>query len=178
VHGGSHPPKSGVYSDVTVDDGVGRLSRRCGAATLIARGRLAWALPRWSLSLLSISRNVIPHLLFRCLCSHIPLYVFLKLFETWFHAFMSALVILRYRPGVFARLPLPERVRQYAQYTPLSTFEEQRDAGLSSSNFDLEGNIASDSRTGLDDQGTQEILLIMRRNGCTYVNHITVNRIH
>jgi hypothetical protein len=74
-------------------------------------------------------------------------------------------VLLRYRPGLFARLPLPERFRQYAQYTPLATFEDQRNAGLSSSNFDLENNIASDSRTGLDDQGTQEIMSIMRRNG-------------
>jgi hypothetical protein len=78
-------------------------------------------------------------------------------------------VLLRYRPGVFARVPLPDRLRQYAQYTPLSTFEDQRDAGLSSSNFDLEANIASDSRTGLDDQGTQEILAIMRRNGIRHV---------
>jgi hypothetical protein len=76
--------------------------------------------------------------------------------------------VLRYRPGVFARVPLPGRLRQYAQYQPLSTFEEQRDAGLSSSNFDLEANIASDSRTGLDDQATQEILVIMRRNGVRY----------
>lgn len=49
-------------------------------------------------------------------------------------------------------------------YTPLSTFAEQVDAGLNSTNFDIEANIREgDSRTGLDERGTQEVMEIMRR---------------
>lgn len=68
-----------------------------------------------------------------------------------------------------AQLPLPNRLRSLFpalnHYTPLSTFAEQADAGLSSGNFDIEAaNImAGDSRTGLDERETQEVLDIMRR---------------
>lgn len=49
-------------------------------------------------------------------------------------------------------------------YTPVTTFESQVNAGLSSSAFDLEANIRDgDSRAGLDERGTQEVLEIMRR---------------
>ena len=49
-------------------------------------------------------------------------------------------------------------------YTPLSTFHEQADAGLTSTNFDIEANIREgDSRAGLDERGTQEVMEIMRR---------------
>jgi len=50
-------------------------------------------------------------------------------------------------------------------YAPVSTFAEQADAGLSSGNFDIEAAniVAGDSRTGLDERGTQEVLDIMRR---------------
>jgi hypothetical protein len=55
-------------------------------------------------------------------------------------------------------------------YTPISTFADQRDAGLTSSNFDIEANILDeDSRTGLDERGTQEVMDIMRRDGVKYV---------
>ncbi|KAI9059938.1 hypothetical protein FKP32DRAFT_1579068 [Trametes sanguinea] len=51
-----------------------------------------------------------------------------------------------------------------AHYQPVSTFAEQADAGLSSSTFDIEANIREgDSRIGLDERGTQEVLDIMRR---------------
>ena len=46
----------------------------------------------------------------------------------------------------------------------MSTFAEQVDAGLTSSTFDIEANIRDgDSRAGLDERGTQEVLDIMRR---------------
>ena len=49
-------------------------------------------------------------------------------------------------------------------YQPVATFAEQADAGLSSSTFDIEANIREgDSRAGLDERGTQEVLDIMRR---------------
>ncbi|KAL4066129.1 hypothetical protein J3A83DRAFT_4099398 [Scleroderma citrinum] len=49
-------------------------------------------------------------------------------------------------------------------YTPLSTFSNQADVGLSSTLFDIEANIRDgDSRAGLDERGTQEVLEIMRR---------------
>ncbi|KAI0642135.1 hypothetical protein C8Q78DRAFT_1074713 [Trametes maxima] len=51
-----------------------------------------------------------------------------------------------------------------AHYQPVATFAEQADAGLSSSTFDIEANIRDgDSRAGLDERGTQEVLDIMRR---------------
>ena len=68
-----------------------------------------------------------------------------------------------------AQLPFPNRLRSYFpvlnNYAPVSTFAEQADAGLSSGNFDIEAaNImVGDSRAGLDERGTQEVLDIMRR---------------
>ncbi|KAK1750716.1 hypothetical protein QBC47DRAFT_393338 [Echria macrotheca] len=45
-----------------------------------------------------------------------------------------------------------------------SSFAGDMDAGLSSSNFDLSGNVeAGDSRAGLDDDAKREILKIMKR---------------
>ncbi|KAG6861264.1 hypothetical protein C0995_002072 [Termitomyces sp. Mi166 len=49
-------------------------------------------------------------------------------------------------------------------YTPLSTFSEQINAGMSSSQFDIEANLRDgDSRSGLDERGTQEVMEIMRQ---------------
>ena len=68
-----------------------------------------------------------------------------------------------------AQLPLPNRLRSFFpalnNYAPVSTFTEQADAGLSSGDFDIEAAniVAGDSRTGLDERGTQEVLDIMRR---------------
>ena len=72
----------------------------------------------------------------------------------------------RYR-AVIAPL-LPERIKalfpSLNHYAPLATFSEQISAGINSNNFDIEANIRDgDSRTGLDEQGTQEVLEIMRR---------------
>ncbi|KAK4232128.1 hypothetical protein QBC38DRAFT_450611 [Podospora fimiseda] len=54
----------------------------------------------------------------------------------------------------------------YYSSLPLSsnTFSEDLESGLSSSNFDLTSNIASnDSRAGLDDAAKNEILKIMKK---------------
>lgn len=52
-------------------------------------------------------------------------------------------------------------------YTRVPTsFSAQASVGLSSSNFDLEQNIlGGDSREGLDEAATQEVLDIMRNEG-------------
>ncbi|KAF8676943.1 hypothetical protein RHS04_06235 [Rhizoctonia solani] len=49
-------------------------------------------------------------------------------------------------------------------YMPLSSFEDQRDAGLTSAHFDIESlNIAAgDSRSGLDETGAAEVQRIMQ----------------
>ncbi|PPQ94423.1 hypothetical protein CVT25_002514 [Psilocybe cyanescens] len=83
-------------------------------------------------------------------------------------AFLSLLVMLTYRYRTFITPHLPERVRsmfpKLSNYTPLSTFSEQVGLGMTSSDFDIEANIRDgDSRVGLDEQGTQEVLEIMRR---------------
>lgn len=75
-------------------------------------------------------------------------------------------VTYRYRAAIIPRLP--DRVRaafpHLRHYRPLSTFSDQIGAGLSSSEFDIERNVRDgDSRAGLDDQGVQEVLEIMRR---------------
>ncbi|EIN09436.1 hypothetical protein PUNSTDRAFT_85788 [Punctularia strigosozonata HHB-11173 SS5] len=79
-------------------------------------------------------------------------------------AFFALVVMLafRYRSHLQARVhALFPRLQQY---TPLSTFEAQANAGLSSAAFDIEANIRDgDSRAGLDERGTQEVLEIMRR---------------
>jgi len=75
-------------------------------------------------------------------------------------------VFYRYRTVIVPKLP--ERVKilfpQLSHYTPLSTFADQANAGMSSSAFDIEANIRDgDSRMGLDERGTQEVRDIMRR---------------
>ena len=80
-------------------------------------------------------------------------------------AYATPAVSFHYR----SQLPLPNRLRSLFpslnNYTPVSTFAEQANAGLSSGNFDIEAAniVAEDSRSGLDERGTQEVLDIMRR---------------
>ncbi|KAL2155886.1 hypothetical protein VTH82DRAFT_628 [Thermothelomyces myriococcoides] len=51
----------------------------------------------------------------------------------------------------------------YSRLGP-GSFEDDIEAGLSSSNFDLTGNVeAGDSRSGLDDTAKREILRIMKK---------------
>ncbi|KAJ7249555.1 hypothetical protein B0H12DRAFT_1019602 [Mycena haematopus] len=76
------------------------------------------------------------------------------------------MLIFRYR--AFLLPHVPARLRQLLptlnNYQPLATFSEQIGAGMSSADFDLEANVRDeDSRTGLDEQGTREIMEIMRR---------------
>ncbi|KAF8318683.1 hypothetical protein DL93DRAFT_2075555 [Clavulina sp. PMI_390] len=90
---------------------------------------------------------------------------------------LLALAVYYYRHQIAPYLPervlntirsSEDRIRSYIPYAPLSTFEAQRDAGLSSGNFDLEGNIAGDSRTGLDGRVAEEIRRIMREQNVTF----------
>ena len=68
----------------------------------------------------------------------------------------------RYRAALFN--PVRSLFPRLGHYQPVSTFAEQVDAGLTSSTFDIEANIRDgDSRAGLDERGTQEVLDIMRR---------------
>jgi len=84
-------------------------------------------------------------------------------------AFFSLLIMLTYRYRAVIIPYLPERVKslfpKFHNYTPLlSTFSDQVGHGLTSDEFDIEANIRDgDSRTGLDEAGTQEVLEIMRR---------------
>ncbi len=62
-------------------------------------------------------------------------------------------------------------------YSPLSTFSEQANAGMSSSDFDIEPNIRDgDSRTGLDDQGAREVMEIMRKERVKWALIFTILR--
>jgi hypothetical protein len=89
-----------------------------------------------------------------------------------------AAVLYRYR----AHLPVPERVHRIipsfsrGNYEPLSTFADQAAAGLTSSTFDLEGDniFQGDTRAGLDEQGTQEVMEIMRRENVKYASTLFV----
>lgn len=79
----------------------------------------------------------------------------------------------RYRAVVLPHVPAKlKSLLGIHQYTPLSTFSSQAEAGLTSVMFDIETNINDgDSRAGLDEQGTQEVLEIMRRERVKYVFH-------
>ncbi|KAH9888805.1 hypothetical protein C8Q73DRAFT_655183 [Cubamyces lactineus] len=89
----------------------------------------------------------------------------------WLSVFaLSTLLVMltfRYRAALFnpvRSLFGGHRGPVAAHYQPVATFAEQVDAGLSSSTFDIEANIREgDSRAGLDERGTQEVLDIMRR---------------
>lgn len=87
-------------------------------------------------------------------------------------------MLYRYR----AHLPVPERLRviiphpSRENYAPLSTFADQAAAGMSSSTFDVEADniFQGDTRIGLDEQGTREVMEIMRRENVKYAIHITL----
>ncbi|KAH9987521.1 hypothetical protein BJV77DRAFT_950181 [Russula vinacea] len=92
-------------------------------------------------------------------------------------AFAALFLMLLYRYR--AHLPVPERLRAIIRgcsncsrenYAPLSTFADQAAAGMTSSTFDIEADniFLGDSRVGLDDQGTQEVMEIMRRENVNF----------
>ncbi|KII87288.1 hypothetical protein PLICRDRAFT_55269 [Plicaturopsis crispa FD-325 SS-3] len=90
------------------------------------------------------------------------------LFYFSFLACAALLVMLTFRYRATLLPHVPDRVKglfpRLGHYTPLSTFHQQAGAGLSSNEFDIEANIRDgDSRAGLDERGTQEVLEIMRR---------------
>ncbi|RYP03369.1 hypothetical protein DL764_005184 [Monosporascus ibericus] len=59
---------------------------------------------------------------------------------------------------------LPDGARDYLYSRLPSSFAGDVEAGLSSANFDLSGNVASgDARAGLDDAAKAEILRIMKK---------------
>jgi hypothetical protein len=84
---------------------------------------------------------------------------------------LSGKVVYRYR----AHLPVPDRLRAIiprctrGDYAPLSTFSDQAAAGMTSSTFDIEADniFQGDARVGLDEQGTQEVMDIIRRENVT-----------
>ncbi|KAF9518994.1 hypothetical protein BS47DRAFT_1482266 [Hydnum rufescens UP504] len=87
------------------------------------------------------------------------------------------LLSLYHRSRVLSFLPLrlvallPSNIQlphQLRPYVLLSTFESQRDAGMSSTAFDLEANLAGDSRLGLDERGAEEVRSIMQTQGVTF----------
>ncbi|KAF5383766.1 hypothetical protein D9615_003770 [Tricholomella constricta] len=84
-------------------------------------------------------------------------------------AFLALMVaFFRYRATILPHIHVPDRMRtmfpRLGNYTPLSTFSQQVNAGMSSSAFDIEANLRDgDSRSGLDERGTQEVMEIMRQ---------------
>ncbi|EKM50506.1 uncharacterized protein PHACADRAFT_263835 [Phanerochaete carnosa HHB-10118-sp] len=83
-------------------------------------------------------------------------------------ALLALLVMLtfRYRVTLISHVPNPVKALfpRLGHYAPLSTFEDQANAGVTSESFDIEANIRDgDTRVGLDERGTQEVLEIMRR---------------
>ncbi|KAL1668881.1 hypothetical protein GGF50DRAFT_96086 [Schizophyllum commune] len=84
-------------------------------------------------------------------------------------AFFALLVMLSFTYRSRLAPFVPERVRSlpiFARshtYTPLATFNDQVQAGMSSQAFDIEANIRDgDARAGLDEVGTREVMEIMR----------------
>ena len=80
--------------------------------------------------------------------------------------FVALAVTFRYRATFISHVPNPVKslFPRLTHYTPLSTFEAQANAGLTSESFDIEANIRDgDARAGLDEQATQEVMEIMRR---------------
>ncbi|KAI0075329.1 hypothetical protein K474DRAFT_1685385 [Panus rudis PR-1116 ss-1] len=93
----------------------------------------------------------------------------------WLSVFaLSALLVMlmfRYRTTFVSHVPNPIKslFPSLRHYAPLSTFEDQANAGLTSSTFDIEANIRDgDTRAGLDERSTQEIMSIMRRDRVTF----------
>lgn len=94
---------------------------------------------------------------------------------------LSLSVAVRYRLTLAPYVP--ERVKSLfpimGQYTPLRTFADQADAGLTSSEFDIEANMRNgDSRAGLDERGTQEVMDIMHRERVKYVHLLAFPSAH
>ncbi|KAI9510029.1 hypothetical protein F5148DRAFT_977385 [Russula earlei] len=89
-------------------------------------------------------------------------------------AFVALFLLLTYRYRAY--LPVPDRLRTIISrfsredYAPLSTFSDQAAAGMTSTTFDIEADniFQGDARVGLDEQATQEVMEIMRRQNVTF----------
>lgn len=84
----------------------------------------------------------------------------------------TPVVAYHQRAKIIPRLPkrVHEMFPRLGNYSRLSTFAEQAEAGMSSAAFDINANITEgDSRMGLDERGTQEVRDIMRRERVKYV---------
>ncbi|KAF5338581.1 hypothetical protein D9611_012760 [Ephemerocybe angulata] len=101
------------------------------------------------------------------------MYFFLSLAAFFF---LLVMLTFRYRahlptslrsllPSSLSQQPPSSASHPSALYTRLSTFADQVNAGLTSESFDIEANNigAGDARVGLDEQGTREVMEIMRR---------------
>ncbi|KAJ7173558.1 hypothetical protein C8R46DRAFT_1083130 [Mycena filopes] len=91
------------------------------------------------------------------------MYFFLSLFAL---CALLSMLTFRYRSSIIPHVParLLQLFPTLSSYQPLATFSDQIGAGMSSADFDLEANVRDqDSRSGLDEQGTREIMEIMRR---------------
>jgi hypothetical protein len=77
----------------------------------------------------------------------------------WLPAFQDSVAHLQ------STLRFPGSDYLYSRLGPSGgSFEDDIEAGLSSANFDLAGNVADgDSRAGLDDGAKREILIIMKK---------------
>ncbi|KAJ7132363.1 hypothetical protein C8R44DRAFT_612490 [Mycena epipterygia] len=76
------------------------------------------------------------------------------------------MLVFRYRASLLPHVParLRDMFPTLNSYQPLATFSAQIGAGMSSPEFDLEANVRDgDARAGLDEQGTREVMDIMRR---------------
>ncbi|QRV74514.1 hypothetical protein RhiJN_02529 [Ceratobasidium sp. AG-Ba] len=84
-----------------------------------------------------------------------------------FASFVALVVLVGYyhRRSIAPRLPV-----RMQHYMPLSSFEDQANAGLTSSHFDIESlNImGGDSRQGLDEAGAEEVKRIMNEEGVSF----------
>ncbi|KAK3401184.1 hypothetical protein B0T20DRAFT_162581 [Sordaria brevicollis] len=79
---------------------------------------------------------------------------------TWLPPFLDAFDAIE---PYLRRAPGGEYLYQRLPFTS-NSFEEDMEAGLSSADFDLAGNVgSSDGRAGLDDEAKREILKIMKR---------------
>ncbi|CAE6535310.1 unnamed protein product [Rhizoctonia solani] len=82
----------------------------------------------------------------------------------YFYSVLSFLTLVALVAYYHRRTIAPHLPARMQHYIPLSSFEEQRDAGLTSAHFDIESlNIlGGDSRSGLDEVGAAEVQRIMR----------------
>ncbi|PFH51009.1 hypothetical protein AMATHDRAFT_75205 [Amanita thiersii Skay4041] len=89
------------------------------------------------------------------------------LFYISLFAFFLLLFMVSYRYRAILMPQVSNHLRalfpRLQHYSPLSTFSEQANAGMTSDTFDIEANIRDgDPRSGLDEHGTQEVMEIMR----------------